>query len=140
MMAVNLWKARQMVLRQRPALFCFKCRNVGNGDNARLSRQKPVHARNLSTAFNRISEPSPTVMHSLFGQRITRKLPGAGLPVYHQGYALRRIEVYAARRNCASRHLRDVSDRSRRTSHTAIYLKGSSPRKHGCGFLHGFHC
>jgi hypothetical protein len=65
MSAVELWKAQQPLLSQRPSVTFSKWRIVGNGENAALDRGPERRIKISSVTLNRISASSPTPMHSL---------------------------------------------------------------------------
>jgi hypothetical protein len=64
MSAVELWKAQQPLLPERPSVAFRKWRTVGNGENT-ASDPGPDHGTKSSSAtLNRISASSPTPIHS----------------------------------------------------------------------------
>jgi hypothetical protein len=63
MSEVDLWKAQQPLLSQRPSAAFSKWQIVGNGENAAIDLGRARSIRISSATLNRISASSPTPMH-----------------------------------------------------------------------------
>jgi hypothetical protein len=63
MSEVDLWKAQQPLLSQRPSAAFSRWLIVGNGENAALDPARSRGSRISSATPNRISASSPTPMH-----------------------------------------------------------------------------
>jgi hypothetical protein len=59
MSAVELWKAQQTLLSERPSADFSKWRSVGNGENAALDHDPKSSIKLFSVTLNRISASSP---------------------------------------------------------------------------------
>ncbi|MGB2655731.1 MAG: hypothetical protein WAN62_18260, partial [Candidatus Acidiferrum sp.] len=102
MNAVEPWKAQQPPPFQWRSVYDTKWRTVGIGENVRLCADVALLIQNSSTALNKISAQSPTLLHS-----------GRMRGIERTTVTIRREERSSAQLQLSSRNFRSAKIRTR---------------------------